>query len=87
MGGAPAAGDRPWRGHHLLALRPPPSILLPRLRSVGGLSPNQLVQLSNGSMALVVEVDEQRVVLDANSMLAGKSLTFELDLVRIDRGS
>lgn len=54
--------------------------------SVGGLSPNQVVQLSNGGMALVLEVDEQRVVLDANSALAGKSLVFELELVDIQRG-
>ena len=45
-----------------------------------------MVQLSNGGMALVLEVDEQRVVLDANSALAGKSLVFELELVDIQRG-
>ncbi|GAB4814738.1 hypothetical protein N2152v2_001784 [Parachlorella kessleri] len=58
-----------------------------RYKNVGGLSANQVVQLSNGGMALVVEIDEERVVLDANSALAGKNLTFELEMVGIERGS
>lgn len=44
-----------------------------------------MVQLSNGGMALVVKEDEGSVTLDANNMLAGKSLVFELELVAIER--
>lgn len=44
-----------------------------------------MVELSNGGMALVVECTEDGVVLDANSMLAGKSLLFELELTDLER--
>lgn len=47
---------------------------------MGGLAPSLVVQLSNGGMAMVLEADEEKVVLDANSALAGKSLTFELEV-------
>lgn len=47
--------------------------------------PGLLVELSNGGMALVVAVDEEDVTLDANNMLAGKTLFFELELASIDR--
>lgn len=43
------------------------------------------MQLSNGGMALVIKCDEQEVVLDANSMMAGKKMTFELELVELER--
>lgn len=46
-----------------------------------------MVQLSNGGMALVVKEDEASVTLDANNMLAGKSLLFQLELVAIERPS
>ena len=44
-----------------------------------------LVELANGGMALVVKMDEECVVLDANNMLAGKALFFELELVSLER--
>lgn len=55
--------------------------------SQGGLMPNQVVQLSNGGMAMVVEADDEKVILDANSMLAGKTLTFHLEMLSIERGT
>ena len=44
-----------------------------------------MVELSNGGMAVVVECDAAQVVLDANSMLAGKSLSFRLEVVGLER--
>lgn len=55
-----------------------PSMPPPPLRSLP-------LQLSNGGMALVVKADEETVVLDANNMLAGKALWFELELAGLDR--
>lgn len=54
-------------------------------RSVGGLTKGLVVELSNGAQAVVLEVGEATVKLDANHMMAGRSLTFELELVGIDR--
>lgn len=53
--------------------------------SHGGLREGLLVELSNGGMALVVRADDETVVLDANNMLAGKALWFELELAALDR--
>jgi FKBP-type peptidyl-prolyl cis-trans isomerase 2 len=55
--------------------------------SVGGLAPNLVVELANGSRAVVLDVSEQSVKLDANSMLAGKKLVFEIELVGIEASS
>jgi FKBP-type peptidyl-prolyl cis-trans isomerase 2 len=45
-----------------------------------------LVTLNNGAPAVVLEVREQTVLLDANHRLAGKALTFEIEVVAITRG-
>ncbi|KAI7842806.1 hypothetical protein COHA_003552 [Chlorella ohadii] len=58
-----------------------------RYKNMGGLKEGLVIQLSNGGMALVVKEDEASVTLDANNMLAGKSLLFQLELVAIDRPS
>ena len=42
------------------------------------------VQLANGAQATVVEVADTTLVLDANHPLAGKALTFDLELVAVD---
>ena len=55
------------------------------VRSQGGVQEGLLVELSNGGMAVVVRCNGESVVLDANSMLAGKALTFELELLGLDR--
>jgi FKBP-type peptidyl-prolyl cis-trans isomerase 2 len=36
-------------------------------------------------MAMVVAVGDELVMLDANSMMAGKMLTFELEIINIER--
>jgi FKBP-type peptidyl-prolyl cis-trans isomerase 2 len=55
------------------------------LCSQGGIQEGAVVELSNGGMALVVQADDEVVVLDANNMLAGNVLDFELELVDIER--
>ena len=55
------------------------------LCSQGGVVEGQLVELSNGGMAVVVSATAEEVVLDANSMMAGKTLRFELELVELER--
>jgi hypothetical protein len=58
-----------------------------RYKNQGGCHEGLLAELSNGGMAVVVKVDEGAgmVVLDANSMMAGKSMLFELELLDIVR--
>jgi FKBP-type peptidyl-prolyl cis-trans isomerase 2 len=53
--------------------------------SQGGVHEGLLVELSNGGMAVVVKCDQDSVVLDANSMLAGKTLSFALTLEGLER--
>lgn len=52
---------------------------------MGGLAEGLVVELANGSNAVVLWVGDDSVQLDANSMLAGKRLVFELDLLSIDK--
>lgn len=52
---------------------------------MGGLREGLVVELANGASALVVAADEASVRLDANSMLAGKRVVFELELVGLER--
>lgn len=47
----------------------------------------QLVQLPDGSRALVLELAEDGVALDLNHPLAGRDLTFELELVDFTEGA
>lgn len=62
---------------------------IPRERLPEGMDPELGAQLQmaghdGGSFPVtVVELDEQNVILDANHPLAGKALTFELELVSI----
>ncbi len=42
-----------------------------------------IVELANGSLAVVVEVADDVVKLDANNMMAGKTLVFELEVLGI----
>jgi FKBP-type peptidyl-prolyl cis-trans isomerase 2 len=44
-----------------------------------------VVELANGSMALVMSCSEEEVVLDANNMMAGKTLSFEVQLLSVER--
>ena len=43
------------------------------------------VQLSNGLHATVAEVTPDHVIIDANHALAGKDLTFEVELVKLQK--
>ncbi len=52
--------------------------------SVGGLAPSLVVELANGSRAVVLDITPDVVKLDANSMLAGKKLVFEIELAGIE---
>ncbi len=54
--------------------------------SQGGLAKGLVVELANGGMAVVLDVNEQEVVLDANNMMAGKKLIFELEMIAIKKG-
>lgn len=51
---------------------------------MGGLADGLVVELANGSNAVVLNMDEKVVRLDANPMLAGKQLVFELELLSIE---
>jgi peptidylprolyl isomerase len=49
----------------------------------GGVSVGDGLQLSNGARAVVTEVTETTVTIDANHRLAGEALTFEIEMVSI----
>jgi FKBP-type peptidyl-prolyl cis-trans isomerase 2 len=53
--------------------------------SLGGLAKDLAVELANGSMAVVVEATPEYVKLDANNMMSGKKLMFELEVLGIER--
>ncbi|KAL0032927.1 hypothetical protein WJX77_006944 [Trebouxia sp. C0004] len=55
-----------------------------RYKNVGGLKEGLVVELANGSNAMVLDVKDDVVQLDANNMMAGQILMFELELVSID---
>ncbi len=56
---------------------------VPRDEAPDGLSPGDEVQLAGGAPAVVVEVTDRVVCLDANHPLAGKALTFEIELISV----
>jgi FKBP-type peptidyl-prolyl cis-trans isomerase 2 len=45
------------------------------------------VELSNGNAAVVLEVGEEAIKLDANNVIAGKTLAFELEVLDIQRAT
>lgn len=55
-----------------------------RYKNVGGLKEGLVVELANGSNAMVLDVKDDIVQLDANNMMAGQILMFELELVSIE---
>lgn len=55
-----------------------------RYQKYGGLKEGMVVELVNGGMALVVEITKKDVKLDANNMMAGKNLMFELEVLGIE---
>jgi FKBP-type peptidyl-prolyl cis-trans isomerase 2 len=42
-----------------------------------------MVRMGNGMTALVTEVTEEGIVIDCNPQLAGKDLTFDVELVEL----
>lgn len=58
-------------------------VTVPRDRVPEGmtLSAGTKVPLSNGMMALVLDANDKEIRLDANHELAGKALTFDMELV------
>ncbi|KAF6265583.1 hypothetical protein COO60DRAFT_863334 [Scenedesmus sp. NREL 46B-D3] len=58
-----------------------------RYKNLGGLHEGLAVELANGSMAVVVEAGPEQVKLDANNMMAGKTLLFTLEVLSIDSSS
>ena len=56
---------------------------IPSEQAPGGLLPGDTIQFSNGGTAVVLEVTDEAVRVDANHRLAGQTLTFEIELVSI----
>lgn len=56
---------------------------VPRSQAPEGLSAGDQVQLSNGAPAVVLDVTEDVVKIDANHPLAGQPLNFEIELVAV----
>lgn len=54
---------------------------VPATQAPDGLSEGDRVRLQDGRAATVVEIGSERVRIDANHPLAGKALTFEVQLV------
>ncbi|EFJ39367.1 hypothetical protein VOLCADRAFT_101059 [Volvox carteri f. nagariensis] len=76
-----------WRRELLFAVpRDHPEVqrLEGRYKNQGGIAPGLVVELANGAMAVILEVNDAEVKLDANNMLAGKTFTIELELLSID---
>ena len=48
--------------------------------SQGGLEKGRVVELVNKQLALVVDVNATHVTLDANNMMAGKRVVFDVSL-------
>lgn len=49
-----------------------------------GLAVGDRVQFNNGAVGTVLELDDETIRIDANHELAGKALTFDIELVAID---
>ncbi|KAG2434187.1 hypothetical protein HXX76_007913 [Chlamydomonas incerta] len=76
-----------WKRELLFAVprdHPEVARLEGRYKNHGGLAPGLVVELANGAMAVLLEVTDAEVKLDANNMLAGKTFTIELELLAID---
>jgi FKBP-type peptidyl-prolyl cis-trans isomerase 2 len=59
-------------------------ITVPTNQAPDGLEVGQEVLLDNNIPALVVDVNEDEVTIDANHHLAGEALTFEIEVVGIE---
>lgn len=59
---------------------------LPKERCPPGLEAGMMVELGNGLPATVTEVTDTEVEIDANHRLAGKALTFDVQLMGLTKG-
>ncbi len=59
-------------------------LAIPTNQAPDGLEVGQQVFLDNNIPAVVVEIDEDEVTIDANHRLAGEALTFEIEVVSIN---
>ena len=57
---------------------------VPRAQAPEDVSEGDQVQLNNGAAATIVQVTSEIVRIDANHPLAGKALTFEIEVVSIN---
>jgi len=65
-------------------VRPDLVVQVPLAQAPAGIKVGDRVRLGNGQPATVKEVSAETVTVDANHALAGKALTFEVELVSID---
>lgn len=61
-------------------------IVVPFNPEQGDVKVGDEVYLTNGQPAVILEVTEESVTLDANHPLAGEALTFEIEVLSITRG-
>ena len=61
-------------------------VVVPFNPQQGDVKAGDEVFLTNGQPAVVLEVTEESVTLDANHPLAGEALTFEIEVLSITRG-
>ena len=59
-------------------------LTVPRGSAHQGLGAGDRVQLGNGAPAIVLELTENEIRVDANHPLAGMALTFEIELVAVE---
>jgi peptide-methionine (S)-S-oxide reductase len=59
---------------------------VPKDRVPEGLKVGMMVELANGLPATISDVTETEVEIDANHRLAGKALTFEVEVVSVTKG-
>ena len=58
-------------------------IQTPKDSAPEGIQVGERVQLQNGAIAMIIEITDSTVTLDANHALAGKALNFDVELVEI----
>lgn len=56
---------------------------VPLANAPPGLTPGAVVSMQNGMQATVTAVDDEFVTIDANHPLAGKALTFDVELMKL----
>ncbi|MEW5301258.1 MAG: hypothetical protein WDW36_004128 [Sanguina aurantia] len=78
----------PWKPDLLFSVpedHPEITRLQGRYKNQGGLKDGMIIELANGGIAAVISMTGGVIKIDANNMLAGKTLTFELEVVKIEK--